>query len=205
MAEKTEQAQKTPTDFFNVALAATIDGIKRLDAVGVDKNKAAELVGRLWTDACNEACAANYSQNPPTAGGPPTGGQGGGQGEQPATDKAGVIAAFKRDVTRLGITSDDMDRHFGSFERTGRSVGGEDEEEGEGDDSGDTEVPVVAQQHGPKKETAAGRRDDTNPGASPAEPTTGAPPKVEPGTGPKTDPTGKDIGGKPPKPAKPTA
>lgn len=172
-------AKPCPSSYFKVALAACIDGVKQLNAAGVPNNEAAELVGRLWTDACNEASSAHYAANPPQAAGGPL------PGSAYPTDKAGVIAAFKADVVRLGITEADMAKHFGDFERKGPTAG---------NGNGDT-APIVEQTREARHETAEGSTDATTPAGGPSdEPTTGLPPETEPSTG-----------GKPAKPAKPKA
>lgn len=83
--------KKCPTGFFKLALAAVIDGVQQLNRIGVPHNEAAALVGRLWTDSCNEASAALY-QPPINFGGSPP----------PATDKPAAVKEVKEGAADEG-------------------------------------------------------------------------------------------------------
>ena len=194
--------QQSAHDAYKASLAAVIDGIKQLDAVGVEKNKAAEMATSLFINAEQSARYSAHSSPPPTGAAP---GRADGSDHNLGTDKGAVIRAFKNDVARLGITEDDMATHFGDFERRSPTAG---------NGNGDT-APITEQTREARTETADRSEDATTPaGGPPNEPMTGAPPAVEPGTGPHERPTNEQPDasqgnptnqGKPAKPVKPKA
>lgn len=191
MADKTE----TPTlrDHFNEAIRIVEAGVKTLNATGVPTPQAAEIACKMLEHANekHEVATRRAEWFRPDA----TYGQMQEAAPQrkysKAEEKATLLDAIRRSIPQYGITREELLGLFGEQRTPNNGPAG-------GDDNNDTEVPVVAQNHGPKTETAEGRTDDTNPGGSAdtGEPTTGEPPHVEPGTGPR-------AGHKPPKPAKP--
>lgn len=169
-------------DVFNENLDAIIAGIKKLEGAGVTKDVGAKLAFDLWASSKQEHQFLSLTQSA---------GQSRRVGESPArqrhrndpegdADKGEILSFLKKNAGRLGITRDDLAAVHSDEEGGATQPGTGDTEGGRGPE----------QLHGDKTETAGGRADNTNPGATaqpggPNEPTTGAPPKVEKGTEPK--------------------
>jgi hypothetical protein len=180
-------------EMFEHSLSVMEKALNRLDAAGVPKPNAIDVVSRTWQDCQHFARAQAFGGYGQAPVGPEPGRQDPtlpGQGSRAASsemsevrpaDKANVLRAIKENAKRLGITRTDLAGLLDADEDGNGNPGASPE-------SGDAEGRNVEQLHGDKTETAAGRTDNTNPGANqdgPGEGRTGAPPKTEPGTGPK--------------------
>lgn len=98
---------------FNAAIDTVSAAINRLDAAGVPKKEAAELAGRLWTDACMSSGAFGQP-----GGGPPA-----APGPVREETKDQVLAELKPKLSRLGITREDINELYGEAEKVAPTDG----------------------------------------------------------------------------------